>query len=449
MWNEDSQFIGVYKEGVELSGMGGCTPNTAKNLTDSTCCCVQPGENTGHYVNFTVCPAAGTFPPPSPGNATQCLAEQQVGPRERHSSTWPCNKPVSVRELLGLGPAYYHGVVPAAAPGGGATKFDGMWKALFDDKDGFWAEYGPTTVERRSTCFNNSLDTKECNWAGPSWPYETSRVLTGLSRFLIDYPASQSASAGMTAAHYTKLLRTYARSMTQSTVINGSVPWVGENIEPDKGYWVARSVMYRGGQGTVDPLHPWIPVAENPRVQAVNCSACKGTCYDRDWSSDGQKCWNGNTTLFKMIDPCDVGCSCVPPSASYDYLTHSTVACCHYGPPMGSCDGKRQATSDKDRGKDYNHSTFLDLIIEGLIGLRATFSNIFVVQPLADASIKWFALDNLAYHGHDVTVVWDPDGAKWGGVGGCKGLCVFVDGKVAARSDTLARLTVTLPKVLS
>jgi len=29
-------------------------------------------------------------------------------------------------------------------------------------------------------------------------------------------------------------------------------------------------------------------------------------------------------------------------------------------------------TSDKDRGKDYNHSTFLDLIIEGLVGLQAS-----------------------------------------------------------------------------
>ncbi len=39
-----------------------------------------------------------------------------------------------MRELLGLGPAYYHGVAPASAAG--ATKFDGMWAALFDGRDG-------------------------------------------------------------------------------------------------------------------------------------------------------------------------------------------------------------------------------------------------------------------------------------------------------------------------
>ena len=50
-----------------------------------------------------------------------------------------------------------------------------MWDALFDAEGGFWAEYGPTTVERRSTCFNKTEDEAECNWAGPSWPYETSR----------------------------------------------------------------------------------------------------------------------------------------------------------------------------------------------------------------------------------------------------------------------------------
>ena len=66
------------------------------------------------------------------------------------------------------------------------SKYDGMWAALFDAESGFWAEYGPTTVERRNTCFNYTGDTAECNWAGPSWPYETSRVITGLSNFLAE-----------------------------------------------------------------------------------------------------------------------------------------------------------------------------------------------------------------------------------------------------------------------
>jgi hypothetical protein len=96
-------------------------------------------------------------------------------------------------------------------------------------------------------------------------------------------------------------------------------------------------------------------------------------------------------------------------------------------------------------GKDYNHSTFLDLIIEGLIGLRATLSSLLVVQPLADDSIKYFALDNLYYHGHNISVIYDPQGRKWPAAK-CTGLCVFVDGKSAASSPTLTRLNVTLSK---
>ena len=34
---------------------------------------------------------------------------------------------------------------------------------------------------------------------------------------------------------------------------------------------------------------------------------------------------------------------------------------------------------DKDRGKDYNHSTFIDIIIAGLVGLRAAFGKLLVV----------------------------------------------------------------------
>jgi hypothetical protein len=223
---------------------------------------------------------------------------------------------------------------------------------------------------------------------------------------------------------------------------------VGENIEPDKGFWMARSIMYRGGNGAIDTNNPWLPAAENPRVKAHNCSACEGTCWDRDWSSDGKKCSSEpNQTLAKSIGPCDEGCDCVPPTASYDYLTHGPPACCNW-PGKWNCDGKKDPTFDKDRGKDYNHSTFLDLIIEGLIGLRALMSSLLVIQPLADDTIKYFALDNLAYHGHNFTVLWDPAGSKWPS-SGCKGLCVFVDGAIKAQSPTLSRLSLNLTTIFS
>ena len=208
----------------------------------------------GHYENFTECPPEWVYNTPrSPGNITQC---KTIGPgagaqtctvpgsncgSDPHASSWPCDEPVNVRELLGVGPAYYFGITPKldstnlqtkAQEQGHSTssssKYDKMWAAVFDEKVGFWGEFGPTTVARRETCFNHSQDTEECNWGGPSWPYETSRVITGLSNFLTEYPASQVAAAGMDVAHYTRLLKTYAFSHTHGNATNGSVPWVGE-----------------------------------------------------------------------------------------------------------------------------------------------------------------------------------------------------------------------------
>ena len=157
-----------------------------------------------------------------------------------------------------------------------------------------------------------------------------------------------------------------------------------------------------------------------------------------------------NITHAKSIGPCDLGCDCVPPSNSCNYITHSTVPCCHIAKDVklpdgapANCDGKGLPTADKDRGKDYNHSTFLDLVIEGLIGIRASLSELLVMHPLADDSIKCFALDNLAYHGRNLSVVWDPKGHQWPKIG-CEGLCVFLDGQIAATSTTLKRIETSL-----
>ena len=108
------------------------------------------------------------------------------------------------------------------------------------------------------------------------------------------------------------------------------------------------------------------------------------------------------------------------------------------------CDGKVLPTEDKDRGKDYNHATYIDLVVAGLVGVRADFGDVLVVQPSADPdAIAYFALDNLLYHGRNVSVVYDPDGKIWDRAG-CAGLCVFVDGAIAARADALGRLSVQL-----
>lgn len=431
LWNSDLDWLTVYKEGVEFTGEGGCTMATKKHEVDVECCCVSgtPDPN-GPYKDFMSCPTNPPFEPQSPGNYTQCSAQAQLRSPDgkRGSSSWECGKPVAVRELLGLGPPYYFGIIPSSDeqdPVGDASRYDQMWPLLFNQDSGFWAKFGPTTTARGHTCFNKSRDMGECQWSAPSWPYETSRVLTGLSNFISNYPKARTDRVGMNNQNFTTLLQTYARSMTTGNATNGSSPWVGENIEPDKGYWIARSIMYKGGH---------IDDQGNPTGSPVNCSACKGRCYDRDWSHDGAKCTAMDPS--STLGPCDQGCKCVPPSSSFP-----PPPCCG---AKESCDGKIIPTPDKDRGKDYMHSTFIDIIIEGLVGLRSDFSTKLTVNPLADpAELKFFALDNVFYHGHNVSVLYDPQGNKWPEAG-CLGFCVFIDQVKKATSPSLSKLVLDL-----
>jgi len=95
---------------------------------------------------------------------------------------------------------------------------------------------------------------------------------------------------------------------------------------------------------------------------------------------------------------------------------------------------------DNPRSRYYNHSTFCDLIISGLIGICPQSDETIVVHPLVPAGTwEWFALDNVYYHGKTVTIVWDRTGDKYKHG---KGLFVYIDGKLAAHSNSLERLDV-------
>ena len=95
---------------------------------------------------------------------------------------------------------------------------------------------------------------------------------------------------------------------------------------------------------------------------------------------------------------------------------------------------------DRERSRYYNHSTFNDLIISGLVGLRPRADNTIEVNPLVpEGTWPWFALDNVPYHGHNVSVIWDETGGKYH-LG--KGLTVLVDGKKVGHADKLERLII-------
>ena len=79
-------------------------------------------------------------------------------------------------------------------------------------------------------------------------------------------------------------------------------------------------------------------------------------------------------------------------------------------------------------GKDYNHSTFCDLVISGLVGFVPKGKAGFVVEPLIPPDWDWFVLEDLRYRGHDIAIRWQR---------GASGLTVWVDGRVAAQSEGL------------
>lgn len=97
---------------------------------------------------------------------------------------------------------------------------------------------------------------------------------------------------------------------------------------------------------------------------------------------------------------------------------------------------------DEERSRYYNHSTFCDLIISGLIGLRPRPDNILEVNPLIPQNQwDWFCLDQVSYHGKMLTIVWDKTGKKYN-LG--KGFRVIVNGKTVASSDGLKKIRIRL-----
>ncbi len=108
---------------------------------------------------------------------------------------------------------------------------------------------------------------------------------------------------------------------------------------------------------------------------------------------------------------------------------------CH--PDTGSFEGH----DGYNHSEHYFHSSFNDLVVTGLVGLTPRDDDTLELKPLAPAEWAYFALDNVPYRGHLVSVLWDRDGTRYKRG---KGLRVFANGKEIAASETLAPLTVKL-----
>jgi hypothetical protein len=89
----------------------------------------------------------------------------------------------------------------------------------------------------------------------------------------------------------------------------------------------------------------------------------------------------------------------------------------------------------------YNHSSFVDLVLTGLLGIKPQADDRLVLEPLVPDSWSYFAVQNLAYHGRLLSIVWDLDGTHYN-VGA--GLQVFEDGTRIFESPNLSNATIVV-----
>ena len=215
------------------------------------------------------------------------------------------------------------------------------------DPQGFAARFGLTFPERRAKGFAIDYRGHECKWNGPSWPFATSIALTALANDIHAAGRRAEDARRREPDLFTTLLRQYAAAQTLRRPDGTVVPWIDENLHPDRPEWISRRI-----------------ILETP---------------------------------------------------------------------------SKRGKFPKERGKDYNHSTFCDLVISGLVGFLPDGAKGFAVDPLFPETWDCLVLENLRYRGHDVDVRWHRG----------EGLSVSVDGKAVASRPGLGRLNVAFSECLT
>src|SRR5436190_22722953 len=107
-------------------------------------------------------------------------------------------------------------------------------------------------------------------------------------------------------------------------------------------------------------------------------------------------------------------------------------------PDTGSWDGH----DSYNHSEHYFHSSFNDLIITGLIGLKPRADDVIEIDPIVSKSWDYFALEDVPYHGRKLTVIWDKDGKRYGQGAGLR---VLANGEELARLNVLGKISARLP----
>lgn len=218
----------------------------------------------------------------------------------------------------------------------------------------------------------------------------------------------------------------------------GYVPWQFSLPDADKGYEAAWAKLM-DKDGFAAPFGP-TTVERNDPLFLLKKTCCWWS--GQSWPYATSQTLKGMANLLQEYDQ-----KVVTPADYVNLLrtfakTHRKdgrpylAEACH--PDTGSWEGH----DGYNHSEHYFHSSFTDLVITGLVGVRPRDDDTLEVRPLAPPEWDYFAVDSLPYKGQLVSVVWDRDGTRYGKG---KGLRLFADGKEIAAGEKLGPLTAKLP----
>ena len=94
---------------------------------------------------------------------------------------------------------------------------------------------------------------------------------------------------------------------------------------------------------------------------------------------------------------------------------------------------------DNPRSRFYNHSTFCDLVITGLIGLVPRGDDTIELSPLVpEGAWDSFRVAKILYHGRELAITWDRTGERYNQGAGLR---IALEGHEIAHSPELKPLT--------
>lgn len=207
------------------------------------------------------------------------------------------------------------------------------WEKFMNPKV-FYSPFGPGTISKQSPYYMKETRTPgakpglgECEWNGPSWPYQTSQVLMAMKNLINEYDQSVIGKK-----EYFDILKNYTRSQFKD-----GRPYIAENLHPETGAWIA------------------------------------------------------------------------------DF---------------------------PNRSEHYNHSTYNDLILNGLLGIQPQPDDKLLIRPLIPDAWDYFSVTNLTYHGHQISIYYDKTGKRYNKG---KGISVYANDKPVAQFAELGKHTVNIP----